>query len=51
MTVAVCVRDTFQSVHIAIETFEMHSLPLVLNQVYGAGSLATFKGDYGTVLS
>ena len=27
----------------------MHHIPVVLNQVYVAGSVATFKGDYGTV--
>ena len=42
---------TFQLAHVAIET-NTHPIFLVLNQVYGAGSLATFKGDcmelYGT---
>ena len=27
----------------------MHPIPVVLNQVYDAGSLATFNGEYGTV--
>ena len=27
----------------------MHAIPVVLNQVYDVSSLATLKGDYGTV--
>ena len=41
-TLAVGVRVTFQSVHVAIET---HTYPIpVLKQVDGAGSLVTLKG-------
>ena len=44
VTLAVCVWITFRSVHEAIET-HMHPIPVVLNQVYYAGSLRTLKGD------
>ena len=36
----------YRSVHVAIE-MHAHPMPVVLKQVYGAGSLATFKGDIG----
>ena len=48
MTLAVSVCVTFRSVHVAIET-QTHPIPVVLNQVYGADSLATLKEDYWTV--
>ena len=50
VTVVVCV--TFQSVHVAIENANashMHAIPVVLNQVQGTSSIATFKGVCGTV--
>ena len=52
MAVAVCVLVTFQSVRVLIENANASRMPailVVLNQLYGAGSLATVKGDDGTV--
>ena len=52
MTVAGGVCVNFQSVHVVIEngnTLHMPSILVVSYQVYGASSLATFKGVYGTV--
>ena len=46
VTLAVCVRFTLQSVHVAIEMHTHHIL-VVLKQVDGAGSLATLKGGLG----
>ena len=48
VTVAVCVRIPFRSVHVAID-MHMQPIPVVLNQVYGAGSLVTLKADYRAV--
>ena len=43
---------TFWSVRVAIEAqmpFYMHAILVVLNQLYGAGNIATLTGDDGTV--
>ena len=50
VTMAVCVCVTFRSVHVAIENANAshtHTIPVVLNQVYVAGSLVTRKRVYG----
>ena len=49
---SVCVCVTFQLVHVATETqstSHTYAIPVVLNEVYGASSLATFEGVYGIV--
>ena len=52
MTVAVSACVTFQSVHVAIgnvNTSQTHPIHMTYYHVYGACSLATFKGMFGTV--
>ena len=46
MTLAVCIRVTFRSVHVVIE-MHTHPIPVLVKQVYGTGSLATLKGGIG----